>query len=54
VVRVNGTKFPIRRLDAGETRLLDVSAAVEEGDNNTFILTAKGWPGSSAVVTIRD
>jgi len=31
------------------TRPNEVSAG-----NNTFILTAKGWPGSSAVVTIRD
>jgi hypothetical protein len=53
-VVVNGTKYKVAGLGDNEETSIDVSAAMVPGDDNTVVLTAKGKPGSSAVVTIRD
>ena len=53
-VVVNGTKFKITGLADREATSLDVADAMVPGNDNTFVLTARGKPGSGAVVTIRD
>lgn len=45
------TKYQVAGLKDGEVRTIHVSAALIEGVN-TFELTAKGKPGTSAAVTI--
>lgn len=48
---VNGTKFKVTGLGDGQTRVIDVSSALVEGEN-TFELTAKGKPNTEAIVII--
>lgn len=53
-VEVNGWRFHLTGLGDGEERTLDVGAAVQEGQDSTFVLTTHGKPGSSATVMIWD
>jgi hypothetical protein len=52
-VTVNGHRFQLTHLKWGETRELDISSALHEG-NNTLQLTAHGRPGGEATVLLHD
>jgi len=51
-ITVNGHEMPVIQLRAHETRYVDISRAMEPGDDNTIILEARGPKGSSALVTV--
>jgi hypothetical protein len=51
-VEVNGKRFKMTALRAGEERTLDVASAVFPGAPSTFVLTAHGKPGGKATVMI--
>jgi hypothetical protein len=53
-MKVNGKQFVMTNLKAGETRNLDISAALLPGDQNTITLTAAGSAKGSAIVQIWD
>jgi hypothetical protein len=53
-VKVNGQKFKASGLKDGETRTLDISSAMQPGDNNVVGLKGTGKPGSFADVFIWD
>jgi hypothetical protein len=53
-IEVNGRKFQLTGLAAGEERTLDVSSAVDPRRTSTFTLTARGRPGGRAAVLIWD
>ncbi|HYG65354.1 MAG TPA: hypothetical protein VEL74_22420 [Thermoanaerobaculia bacterium] len=53
-VKVNGQKFKASGLKDGETRTLDISSAMQPGDNNVVGLKGTGKPGSWADVFIWD
>lgn len=50
---VNGTKFKATGLKNGETRVIDISSALQE-DGNSLTMVARGPKGSSATVMIGD
>lgn len=52
-IRVNGRKFNVTGLKAGERKTIDISSAMVDG-NNTVTLRATGKPGGSANVMIWD
>jgi hypothetical protein len=54
VVTVNGTKFKAKDLSDGETVLLDISSAMQPGENNVVTLKGNGKKGSWANVMIWD
>jgi hypothetical protein len=51
-VEVNGKKFKMTALRAGEERTIDVASAVFPGAPSTFVLTSRGKPGGKATVMI--
>jgi hypothetical protein len=53
-VVVNGRQFALADLKDGETRTLDVSGAMQAGDDNRIMLIAYGSRGGSAVVLVSD
>jgi hypothetical protein len=53
-VMVNGSTYVLEGLCDGETRTVDVGAAMIPGDANTVTLKGEGAAGTSAVVTIGD
>jgi hypothetical protein len=53
-VEVNGTLWKVTGLKDGQSRTLDVSSAMQPGDDNVVKLTAHGRPGGSADVWIWD
>jgi len=54
VLTVNGTKYTIKNLKAGDVRHLDVSSAMHPGANNTITIKASGGAGSSATIYIAE
>lgn len=54
VVYVNGVKYKSQNLKDGQETTIDISAAMNEGDNNVVRLEARGKKGSSAEVIIWD
>ncbi len=52
--RVNGTLLPESHLADGETAVLDIGSAMQEGPNNIAILHASGKAGASAYILIGD
>ena len=52
--RVNGTLLPESHLADGETAVLDIGSAMQEGQNNIAILHASGKAGASAYILIGD
>lgn len=53
-VAVNGVVFRLTGLAAGETRTLDVSAAMLPGSGNVVVVTGHGRPGATATVVVSD
>lgn len=53
-IDVNGRKFTVAGLRAGEERTIDVGSAIVSGVNSTFTLTSHGKPGGSATIMIWD
>jgi hypothetical protein len=53
-VEVNGTVWKVTGLKDGQSRTLDVSSAMQPGDDNVVKLTAHGRPGGAADVWIWD
>jgi hypothetical protein len=53
-ILVNGQVFVLDPLAAGRSLLLDVGAAMGEGETNTVILAGQGVAGASAAITIGD
>lgn len=51
-ISVNGQNFEAAGLKDGETRAVDISSALQSGNNNTVVLTPKGKSGGSAQVII--
>lgn len=51
---VNGTRFKVQGLKDGEERLIDISSAMVDGDNNRVEFKASGKPGSFANIMIWD
>lgn len=54
LITVNGQRFRMAGLRDNAERTLDVSSAMQPGDDNTITLMAWGKPGSSATVVISD
>jgi hypothetical protein len=54
VVRVNGVRFPLANLVAGERRQLDVGTAMVPGNDNEIVFIGEGPRGSSASVLVHD
>jgi hypothetical protein len=54
LVIVNGLRFRVAGLGDGQTRTLDVAAAMRPGDDNVIELQAHGKPGSQGTVVIHD
>lgn len=54
LVTVNQARFRVAALRGNETRTLDVSQAMIEGERNTITLTASGKPGGEVTVLIHD
>ena len=52
--RVNGTLLPESHLADGETAVLNIGSAMQEGPNNIVILHASGKAGASAYILIGD
>ncbi len=52
--RVNGTLLPESHLADGETTVLDIGPAMQDGPNNIAILHASGKAGASAYILIGD
>ena len=52
--RVNGTLLPESHLADGETAVLDIGSAMQEGPNNIVLLQASGKAGASAYILIGD
>jgi N-acetylneuraminic acid mutarotase len=53
-LRVNGHSFVMDKLTDGQTRTLDVSAAMRKGERNTITVQAIGPRGSRATVLVSD
>jgi hypothetical protein len=53
-VIVNGKKFKLTGLRSRQTRLIDVSSAMQPGSGNSFTLISYGEPGGSATIFIWD
>lgn len=51
-ITVNGVEMVVRDLRRHETRMVDISRAMQPRDDNTIILRARGPKGSSAFVTV--
>jgi hypothetical protein len=51
---VNSQRFKIVGLKDGESRIVNISSAMLEGDHNIVTLTSYGKPGTSAAVLIWD
>ena len=51
---VNGRSFKIKKLAAGEERVLDVARAMHAGSDNIVTVTAHGKARGSAMVIIWD
>lgn len=51
-VEVNGKRFKMTALRAGEERTIDVASAIVPGALSTFVLTSHGKPGGKATVMI--
>jgi hypothetical protein len=54
VIFVNGVKFKTQNLSDGQVTTVDISAAMNEGNNNVVRLEARGKRGSSAEVIVWD
>jgi hypothetical protein len=54
VLLVNGHRFEADDLHDGETRAVDVSAAMRKGERNTILLVGHGPRDSSATVLVSD
>jgi serine protease len=53
-INVNGTTFRVSGLRNNQEKTIDVASAMVKGDDNTFILTSYGRPGSSATILIHE
>ncbi len=53
-ILVNGHPYVLESLGDGESKTLDVSAAMNPGEGNTVVLVGEGAEGSSAMITIGD
>jgi hypothetical protein len=51
-VDVNGHRFRLDDLIGGETRTLDISSAMQQGEHNTLIIRTRGPRDGSAVLVI--
>jgi hypothetical protein len=51
---VNGRRFAVNRLNAGETRIIDVSSAMRRGNGNVVTLNVRGMRNASVDVLIWD
>jgi hypothetical protein len=52
--RVNGTLLPESHLADGETTVLDIGTAMQQGPNNIVLMHASGKAGASAYILIGD
>jgi hypothetical protein len=52
--RVNGTLLPESHLADGETTVLDIGPAMQQGSNNIVLMHASGKAGASAYILIGD
>ena len=53
-IDVNHRRFQVGGLRDGEHRSIDVSTAMQEGDENTITLTGTGRPGGQASILISE